>query len=81
MDYKAYKRIPNALKAHGMALGLSQKEVAEKLGFKDKTWISHWENGDALPNLISALKLSKLYHVSVNELFSDLYQTISPSKI
>jgi transcriptional regulator with XRE-family HTH domain len=74
MDYNTYKGIPNALKQH--RIGLSQMEVAKQFGFKDKTWISHWERGDALPNLISTIKLSKLYNVPIKELFPGLWKGI-----
>jgi len=77
MDYKHYRSIPNALKKYRNARGLSQSKVAHILGFKDKTWISHWENGDALPNLVSAIKLSKIYQTSIDDLFSDLVTFIS----
>lgn len=72
MDYDRYRRISNALKRCREAKGLSQAAVATLLGFKDKTWISHWENGDALPNLVSAIRLSAIYGVSVNELFPQM---------
>lgn len=72
MDYDRYRRIPNALKRCRETKGLSQGAVATLLGFKDKTWISHWENGDALPNLVSAIRLSAIYGVSVNELFPQI---------
>jgi len=73
MNYQVYKKIPNTLKEHRLALGLTQKEVADRLGFKDKTWISHWESGDALPNLISAMKLSKFYKTPIDKLFNALW--------
>ena len=50
--------------------------MARLLGFKVKTWISHCENGDTLPNLVSAVWLSILYEVSVDELFVDLVEVI-----
>jgi len=76
MDYDRYRSIPNSLKKYREAKGLSQSAVAKRLGFKDKTWISHWENGDALPNLVSAIRLSVLFNVSTNELFPDLVYRI-----
>ena len=76
MEYDRYRSIPNSLKKYREAKGLSQSAVAKVLGFKDKTWISHWENGDALPNLVSAIRLSKLYQIPIDILFSGLVDTI-----
>jgi len=76
MEYNRYRQIPNALRQYREQRGLSQKEVAQFLGFKDKTWVSHWENGDALPNLVSAIRLSMLYQVPIEELFNTLTNTV-----
>lgn len=76
MEYGRYKQIPNALRTCREAKGLSQTAVAKLLGFKDKTWISHWERGDALPNLVSAVKLSLLFSVSITELFPELIENL-----
>ena len=76
MDYQKYKGMPNTLREHRKRLGMTQKQVAELLE-TDSDWISHWERGDALPSLVSAFKLSKLYKVSVHELFPDLVETLS----
>lgn len=75
MDYHKYKGIPNNLREHRKRLGLTQKQVAESLE-TDPDWISHWENGDALPNLISAMRLSKLYKTPLDDLFADLWEQI-----
>lgn len=72
MDYNQYEGVPNAIRQYRKARGLSQRELANILGFKDKAWISHWENGKAIPNLISAIKLSVFLGVPVNELFNNL---------
>ncbi len=76
MEYDRYKHIPNALKQYRQERGLTQIQVARLLDHKDKTWISHWENGDALPNLISVLRLAKVYRVSVEALFPDLLNAL-----
>ena len=81
MEYGQYKGFPNALREHRKAKGLSQAGVARILGFKDKTWISHWENGDAVPNLISAIRLSVLYQVPIENLFHDLVKIIQEKEL
>ncbi|MEL7657953.1 MAG: helix-turn-helix transcriptional regulator, partial [Bacillota bacterium] len=47
--------------------GLSQEEVAEKLGVSRQT-ISKWELGETLPDIRQSKKLSLLYHLSLDEL-------------
>ena len=47
--------------------GLSQENVAEKLGVSRQT-ISKWETGDTVPDIYQSKKLAKLYHVTLDEL-------------
>lgn len=47
--------------------GLSQEEVAEKLGVSRQT-ISKWELGETLPDIQQSKRLSLLYHLSLDEL-------------
>jgi transcriptional regulator with XRE-family HTH domain len=75
MDYQDYRCLPNALRKHRKAAGLSQQVLAKLIGV-DPSWLSRWENGDTLPNLVSAIHLSILFGVPVNELFGDLVEVI-----
>ena len=54
--YKARKRT-----------GLSQEEVAEKLGVSRQT-ISKWETNETLPVLRQSKQMAQLYHLSLDEL-------------
>ena len=47
--------------------GLSQEEVAEKLGVSRQT-ISKWELNETLPDIRQSKHLSNLYHVTLDEL-------------
>lgn len=47
--------------------GLSQEEVAEKLGVSRQT-ISKWELDETLPDIRQSKKLSNLYHLTLDEL-------------
>lgn len=47
--------------------GLTQEQVAEKIMVSRQT-ISNWENGRSLPDIVSMIKLSDLYQISLDEL-------------
>ena len=47
--------------------GLSQEEVAAKLGVSRQT-VSKWELGETLPDIQQTKKLSTLYHITLDEL-------------
>lgn len=47
--------------------GLSQEDVAEKLGVSRQT-ISKWETGETLPDIRQSKQMSLLYHVSLDDL-------------
>lgn len=47
--------------------GLSQEEVAEKLGVSRQT-ISKWELDETLPDIRQSKKLSAIYHLTLDEL-------------
>ena len=47
--------------------GLSQENVAEKLGVSRQT-ISKWETGETLPDIRQSKGLAMLYHMTLDEL-------------
>lgn len=47
--------------------GLSQEDVAEKLGVSRQT-ISKWETDETLPDIRQSKKLAVLYHLTLDEL-------------
>jgi len=52
---------------------LKQLTVARRLGYNCCTQISRWEQGKAFPSLENAIKLSRLYSTTVNQLFLELH--------
>ena len=50
-------------------LGLTQKELAEKLGITDRA-VSKWENGRCMPDLSLLRPLSAILKVGINDLLS-----------
>ncbi len=57
-------------------MGYSRKEVARRLGHKNTSLLSRWENGKANLSLENAVRLSRLYKTLVNELVYELDREI-----
>lgn len=53
--------------------GWSQEFVARQIGVSRQT-IMNWESGENNPNVDKAIKLAKLFGVTVDELLSDNQQ-------
>lgn len=62
--------IGQKLKDKRTELGLSQEKLAAQLGVTRQT-IASWEKGKTYPDINSILKLSDLYHVSLDELLKE----------
>ena len=59
--------IEKKLKDVRMQAGLTQEQVAEKIMVSRQT-VSNWENGKSLPDIVSIMRLSDLYQISIDEL-------------
>ena len=59
----------NSLKEHRARLGINQPELGKRSGVSRQT-ISLIERGDYSPSVTLALKLAKIFDVSVEEIFS-----------
>lgn len=59
--------IGNRLKTARNERGLTQEQVAEELGVSRQS-VSNWENNRSYPDVVSVIKLSDLYSVSLDEL-------------
>jgi putative transcriptional regulator len=53
------------------AKGLTQKDLAEKMGCKKST-VSNWENGYSNPTLTDAFKVAEILDSDVNVIFLGL---------
>ena len=49
------------------AAGLTQKQLADKLGIYQKD-VSRWENNELTPNAVTFARICKAIHVSADEL-------------
>ena len=59
--------IRNKIKEARNGAGLTQDQAAEKIMVSRQT-ISNWENGKTMPDIVSVIKMSDLYHISLDEL-------------
>lgn len=57
------------LKTKRISAGLSQKDVADRLGYTTPQFISNWERGVSQPPINVLKKLGEMYKVSAEELF------------
>ncbi|MDE5992225.1 MAG: helix-turn-helix domain-containing protein [Oscillospiraceae bacterium] len=62
--------IGNKIKKARMQSGLTQEEAAEALGVSRQT-ISNWENGKTYPDIVSVVKMSDLYNISLDRLLKE----------
>lgn len=60
-------RIADKIKDARIQKGYTQEQVAENLLVSRQT-ISNWENGKSLPDIISIIKMSELYELSLDEM-------------
>ena len=59
------------------ALGLSQEQLAEQVGVSRQS-ISKWETGQSAPELEKLVTLSKIFHVSIDELLGNAPAAAEP---
>lgn len=57
------------LKEKRIQAGLTQSEVAKKLGYSSPQFVSNWERGLANPPVFVLRDLTKMYKVPVDQMF------------
>ncbi|MGZ3768421.1 MAG: helix-turn-helix domain-containing protein [Bdellovibrio sp.] len=62
-------KLPKLLQTYREKSGLSQVEVAEKLGYTTSQFVSNWERGLSAPPFNALRKLAVLYKIDADELF------------
>ncbi len=73
MEYKVFGETLAKLRKK---MGLTQQELAEKLGFSNKT-VSKWENAETLPEITVLPKLAGIFGVSVDYLLQGERKSIA----
>ena len=71
--------IKNNLIKYRKNAGLTQAQLAEKLGYSDKT-ISKWEREEGVPDIYILKELADLYGITVNDLISPAPTFVSKIK-
>lgn len=59
--------ISDKLKTARVNAGVTQEQIAETIGVSRQT-ISNWENGRTLPDVMSLIKISDMYQISLDDL-------------
>lgn len=59
--------IESKIKKARVDIGLTQEQAAQTLMVSRQT-ISNWETGKSLPDIVSVIKMSELYQISLDEL-------------
>jgi putative transcriptional regulator len=65
--------IHNTVNEHRLSMGLTQEELAERLGVTRQTVISI-EKGNYTPSVLLAIKIATLFECPVEEIFSIVCQ-------
>ena len=68
-----YNKIGNFIAEKRKEKGLTQKELAEKIGVTDKA-VSKWESGECDPSTSNLIALAKLYRTTVEEILQNIKQ-------
>lgn len=55
--------------------GLSQEELAEKIGVVRQT-VAKWESGDSLPDISSCSRMAELFNISVDDLVNQSWASL-----
>lgn len=67
------------LKEKRVTAGLTQSEVARKLGYSSPQFVSNWERGLANPPVFILKDLTKMYKVSADTMFDLLMDEVRTS--
>ena len=66
----------NHIRRHRKKSGLSQREIAALLGYKNQWQISRHERSEAIPPLLAALAYQVIFQVPVSVIFAPMHGTV-----
>lgn len=70
------EQLANYLRMHRKKSGLSQRELANLLGFLSEIQISRHERSVTIPGLLIALGYEVIFRAPISEVFPGLYQAV-----
>jgi len=65
-------RVSHNLKLHRIKAGLTQLELARRLGVKERV-ITFWETGRSQPHIEQAVDIAKILEAEPKEVFPDIF--------
>ena len=65
-------KLARFLRSSREAAGLTQTEVAEKLGYGSSQFISNWERARSTPPMNTLRTLAKMYKINMDDLFEHI---------
>ncbi|MEI6832155.1 MAG: helix-turn-helix transcriptional regulator [Candidatus Omnitrophota bacterium] len=65
-------KVSHTLKLHRIKAGLTQLELAQKLGVKERM-VTFWETGRSLPHIEQAVDIAKILEAEPKEIFPDIF--------
>lgn len=68
------KKLALLLKQKRTQAGLSQRDVADKLGYSTPQFISNWERGASIPPMNAICILASLYQMDAEELGNEIIE-------
>lgn len=68
------KDFAHYLKTKREKAGLSQKQVADRLGYTTPQFVSNWERGISVPPMQTVKKIADIYQTPVEEIFNLLLE-------
>lgn len=69
-------RLSVFLKEKRVAAGLTQSQVARKLGYSSPQFVSNWERGLANPPVFVLKEITKMYKVNADQMFNLLVDDV-----
>ena len=67
---RGMKTIAERISQRRKSLGMTQKELAEKLNVSDKT-LSRWETGKQIPDALTLLEISNALGMTISEIYGE----------
>lgn len=73
--------IPNTLRHARRQTGLTQLQVAQKLGLASADRISRWEKGRTFPHVVNLIKLCAIYKTLPHEVYAELFLSAAEGRL